>query len=368
MTFCQFCPDDHLMNDENEICTMDRRKIASVSLIIPCYNAPEKTLRQAIDSALTQTVSFAEILVIDDGSEPKYREILERVCSEAEKVRLSAIEKSGVSAARNTGISAAQGEYIAFLDADDVLAVDFLERAERAIGKTGADIVIGGTVQTEKPEAYRFPERAALKYECYRDNEIQTLRYHSVGPRDLIRFPGGFINRGPVARLIRSSLAKTIPVDTDLAIGEDIVWNLRLYGLCKTVCVVSEVWYCYRINPASATHRYRPNYVEDCRRHLEILPEILELADEREYGSYTDRIYEVLRMNWSYCLRTEWSTNRQAYGRAVQKIYTQQPWTEIGTPRFFRTAKGKQKIGAILYRLHFFFGAKAFKEAMGIKE
>ena len=348
---------------------MNRRKTASVSLIIPCYNAPEKTLRQAIDSALAQTVSFAEILVIDDGSAAEYREILESVCSEAEEIRLSAIEKSGVSAARNTGISAAQGEYIAFLDADDVLAPDFLERAEKAISKTGADIVIGGTVQTEKPEAYRFPERAAaLKYECYRDDEIQTLRYRSVGPRDLIRFPGGFINRGPVARLIRSSLAKTIPFDTDLAIGEDIVWNLRLYGLCKKICVVSEVWYCYRINPASATHRYRPNYVEDCKRHLEILPEILDLSNEREYYTYTDRIYEVLRMNWSYCLRTEWSTNRQAYGRTVQKIYTQLPWTEIGTPRFFHAAKGKQKIGAILYRMHAFYRAKALKEKLGFKE
>lgn len=369
MTFCQFCPGDHRLNGENKRYTMNRRKTASVSLIIPCYNAPEKTLRQAIDSALAQTISFSEILVVDDGSDPEYREILERVCGKTEKIQLKSIEKSGVSTARNIGMSAAKGKYIAFLDADDVLSADFLERAGKVLQETGADLVIGGSAQTENPTTFRFQERTSNpEYTIYRGEEIRTLRFHSVGPEDLFRFPGGYINRGPVARLIRSNLIKNLLFDTELKIGEDIIWNLQIYDRCRSICIVPEVWYCYRINPASVSRQFRPNYVEDCKRHLEILPEILDLSNEREYYTYTDRIYEVLRMNWSYCLRVERKTDREAYERAIRDIYKQWPWTEIGTWRFFRTAKVKKKIGAILYRTHVFFRAKTLKEKIGFRE
>lgn len=87
-----------------------------VSVIIPNYNY-ERYLREAIDSALAQTYPNIEIIVVDDGSTDSSREIIESYGSE---IRAVFQKNQGVSAARNNGAATSKGEYIAFLDADDV--------------------------------------------------------------------------------------------------------------------------------------------------------------------------------------------------------------------------------------------------------
>lgn len=93
-----------------------------VSVIIPAYNYG-RFIRSAINSALRQRVSDLEIIVVDDGSTDKTKDILGQY-----KYRINYIyqENSGLSAARNTGISNSTGEFIQFLDADDVLGPDVI--------------------------------------------------------------------------------------------------------------------------------------------------------------------------------------------------------------------------------------------------
>jgi glycosyltransferase involved in cell wall biosynthesis len=86
-----------------------------VSVIIPNYNYA-KYLREAVDSVLSQTYQHIEIIVVDDGSKDKSREIIE---SYGEKIKSILQKNQGVSAARNNGVAESKGEYIAFLDADD---------------------------------------------------------------------------------------------------------------------------------------------------------------------------------------------------------------------------------------------------------
>ena len=336
-----------------------------VSIIIPYYNGPEDYIRKALDSALKQVFDSFEILVVDDGSSPENHARLEAMCEGEEIIRLLTITHAGVSAARNAGILHAKGEYLAFLDADDFLAEDFLERAWTVVQESSADMVIGGTFFSGEIDAYRFPERKdTIGYHLYHEKEIRQLLPCFVGQSEQIRFPEGYINKGPVARLIRTGLAKETPFDENLKIGEDILWVLQLLEHCTRLCIVPEVWYAYRINRDSATHRYRPGYVNECEAHIRCLPSVLDLRDEREYRAYTERIYEMLQLSWSNALRTERRTDRQEYRNATGKIYTEWPWREIGSARFFRTAKGKKKIGALLFRTHAFFGAKALKEKL----
>lgn len=88
-----------------------------VSVIIPCYNC-EKYVAEAIESVLAQTYKHLEIIVVNDGSTDQSREV---VASFGARVNLVDIKNSGAPKARNLGICKAQGEYIQFLDADDVL-------------------------------------------------------------------------------------------------------------------------------------------------------------------------------------------------------------------------------------------------------
>ena len=86
-----------------------------VSVVIPAFNAA-RYIRQAIDSALEQTLEDLEIVVVDDGSTDDTRSIL---AAYGDKIRLISQSHSGVSAARNRGIDAGRGAFVAFLDADD---------------------------------------------------------------------------------------------------------------------------------------------------------------------------------------------------------------------------------------------------------
>jgi len=94
-----------------------------VSVVIPTYNRPQQTIA-AIDSVLVQTHPNIEVIVVDDGSADGCREILERLTSETptgcHRLLLISQPRQGPSVARNTGIARAHGEYIAFLDSDDL--------------------------------------------------------------------------------------------------------------------------------------------------------------------------------------------------------------------------------------------------------
>lgn len=97
-----------------------------ISIIIPCYN-DWQYVEQAVDSALNQTYSNIEVIVVDDGSNKKTKEILKKI--EPKITKLITQENQGQSTARNVGIQEAQGEYILVLDSDDFFEPSFSEKA-----------------------------------------------------------------------------------------------------------------------------------------------------------------------------------------------------------------------------------------------
>lgn len=100
--------------------------MAKVSVIIPTYNSADYVC-EAIDSVLKQTYKPLEIIVIDDGSTDHTREMVQPYITKF-AVRYSYQRNCGVSSARNAGINAANGDYVAFLDADDLWASDHLDQ------------------------------------------------------------------------------------------------------------------------------------------------------------------------------------------------------------------------------------------------
>ena len=95
------------------------------SVIIPVYNG-EKFIEKAIESVFSQTVSDWELVIVNDGSSDGTLSVLEKF-SENEKIKIISQPNSGVSVARNNGVKNSKGDYIAFLDADDVWHENHLE-------------------------------------------------------------------------------------------------------------------------------------------------------------------------------------------------------------------------------------------------
>jgi glycosyltransferase involved in cell wall biosynthesis len=108
-----------------------------VSIIIPCYNG-ERFLREAIDSCLAQTYRPVEIIVVDDGSTDGSLDILK---SYGDAVIWETKSNRGPSYARNRGFDLSSGKYIQYLDADDYLLPEKLERQVKVLEETGVDVV-----------------------------------------------------------------------------------------------------------------------------------------------------------------------------------------------------------------------------------
>lgn len=112
----------------------------TISVIVPVYNT-EPYLCECIESLLGQTICNYEILLIDDGSEDNSKQICDQYSKNCEYIRTFHQQNGGLSSARNMGLRKARGNYIAFVDSDDIVAPDFLEKMYRSAVCFNADIV-----------------------------------------------------------------------------------------------------------------------------------------------------------------------------------------------------------------------------------
>ncbi len=129
-----------------------------ISVIIPAFNGG-KWLVQCLEGVLCQTYKNLEIIVVNDGSTDDTAAIAARYPN----VKLISQENQGLSVSRNRGVEAATGEYIHFLDVDDILCIDYYARMAETIKHTGADMAIGGVVNEVQPGlSLCFSERLLL--------------------------------------------------------------------------------------------------------------------------------------------------------------------------------------------------------------
>ena len=111
-----------------------------LSIIIPVYNARE-WVAETLESLVTQTYDDVEIICVDDGSRDDSISIIRQYQEKYENIRLIEQKNAGVCAARNAGIEAASGEYIAFIDADDLAEKEMYERMIAQLEEEKSDII-----------------------------------------------------------------------------------------------------------------------------------------------------------------------------------------------------------------------------------
>lgn len=182
------------VRSEDTISSSDSKEDASlVSVAVPVYEQPD-LLREALESVASQTLTNVEVVVVDDASEINLEPVLDEF--EIRTVFVRHETNRGAAAARNTGINAANGEFIAFLDADDLWNRSKLERQlgvfECASNSLG--LVYTGFVQyeTDGREWVHYPEARGEIYEA----ELERDRIHPTSTvmvrRDILQDVGGF--------------------------------------------------------------------------------------------------------------------------------------------------------------------------------
>lgn len=204
------------------------------SVIIPAYNAAEH-LKETIDSVLCQTYKDFELIVIDDGSIDDTPDILQKI----NDCRLKIITQTnqGVSAARNRGIDEANGQYIAFLDSDDLWNKHHLENAI-CFFKKNKDIVWYASLYTHDKSSF--------------DSNSNVKRQYKVTNY----FKGGFLYVHSSTVVVATSEIKrhAIRFREDVSNAEDwIVWNMFANIHCNVGYNIEEEVF-YRLRTNSLTH------------------------------------------------------------------------------------------------------------------
>lgn len=113
-----------------------------VSVIIPAYNA-EKYIKECLDSVLNQTYKDVELVIVNDGSKDGTKSILDTYAARHCNIKVIHTENGGVSRARNIGLDYAMGDYVMFLDSDDLLVANAIEILLSDLKNNAADIAGG---------------------------------------------------------------------------------------------------------------------------------------------------------------------------------------------------------------------------------
>lgn len=212
-----------------------------ISVIIPAYNA-QAYLRECLESVLAQSFTDWEAIVVDDGSTDSTASIVRTYQEQDHRIKLITTANRGVSAARNTALDAARGEWVTFLDSDDLLPSDALE-VYNGLAEYGADIIAGGwsragaDIPASRNVGYvrRYGAKAALIGGLYQTG-ISTM----VG-----------------AKMYARTVVDKVRFQEDIRY-EDLVFFCEAMLASRGVVVTDAVTYVYRDNPGSFINTFSP--------------------------------------------------------------------------------------------------------------
>lgn len=228
-----------------------------VSVVVPVYNA-EKYLKECLDSICAQTYQALEIVVVDDGSNDSTAAIIRNIAEQDARIVPYYNKNHGVSYSRNFGLDHCTGEYVTFVDSDDLVASDFVAQMVHDLEKTNADIAVIGVDKGKSFQPERFTSGTVSLYE-----ETETLK------QVFDTFEGFVWNK-----LYKKSLlqTKSIRLEQDIAVCEDLLFNVRYLLNCKKAVYNSGKKYFYRQIENSASNRLdNPKWFDAMKAYQQII-------------------------------------------------------------------------------------------------
>ena len=205
-----------------------------ISVIVPVYNV-EEYLEECLESIREQTYTDIEVILVNDGSTDSSRQICERYCEKDNRFKLINQENQGQSVARNRGVKESIGEYIMFVDSDDVININVLEVLIPYM-KTEVDIV--ECRMTRKKEEFYLNETSSIVFEVNsKESILNCIEFKEV-------------KYCPFTKLYRREIVEKIPF-LEGYIYEDVFTGINYLKYIRKIIVVDYIGYYYRIRPNS---------------------------------------------------------------------------------------------------------------------
>jgi glycosyltransferase involved in cell wall biosynthesis len=269
----------------------------TVSVIVPCFNAVA-WIRDTLQSVVNQACENIEILAIDDGSTDSTGEVITR---EFPYVKLKSIANQGASRARNVGTAMASGQFIQYLDADDILAPGKLQTQLDALAATGADVAYGDWQKLES-RGPGFEATEVISRRMIRHPELELFGHFWCPPaaylfrRSIVAAVGGWNERLPVIQDARFAL------------------DCALYGARFEYC--AGVMAQYRLHTSGSLSR---------RSAIAFNRDIYRNAEEvelwwRDHGGISHERREALVDSLSYVARASYESDPSMFDAALADL------------------------------------------------
>lgn len=277
---------------------------ALVSVVIPCHNAAA-WIGETLESVASQRDVTSEVILVDDGSTDASVRVAESVAGRS--LRVIRQEQQGVGAARNAGTRAAQGEFIQYLDADDVLAAGAIRARMTALASSGADVAYSDWVRLEHQPDGTFALGRFVTRKLGDRPEIELLR-------DAWWPPGALLYR-------RTFVDRILPWRVDFPIIQDARFQLDAALAGGRFIHVTGVGLKYRVHGGTSLSQRDPRaFTLDCYRSA------AELDDRwRRDGSLDDERRRALLAVYSHVARAFFPWDRSQFALVVARINALEP-------------------------------------------
>lgn len=233
---------------------------------MPCHNG-SKTLEASARSVLDQSHEDLELLIVDDGSTDDSREIARALSDEDKRVKTlstGTAKACGVSAARNAGLKEAKGDYITFLDADDLFLKDALAYLLRIAEENKADIAgcsFARFTLKGKSEEDFLSLIARAEQEARKEVPVRVISGDNYIEHEIL-----YGNSRCWSKLYTKELLENVRFKEDFTIGEDMLFVLGLLPRAARIALSDAPYYLYRDNEQGAMRQpYKPTYLDQIR-------------------------------------------------------------------------------------------------------
>lgn len=287
-----------------------------VSIIVPVYQA-EPYLRDCLDSVLAQSHSCLEVLLIDDGSSDGSPAICDAYAEKDPRCVAVHKENGGASSARNAGLERATGDYIVFVDSDDRLPADSVEKLYRAI--TGSDAqYAAGAIYSGSGKPYPRLDREIH----FQKDAPDLLNYLTV--------PGSY---SPYAKIFDASVIRShgLRYDESLKCAEDALFLRQYFRYCSRIRLISDTVYYYnRENASSLSKKFYPDYARyfaEKLKALEALLAVLDLTETQKNAFLKERAVHGMRISTNHYLSCGQKDAAEAYICGTMELFS--PWLSL---------------------------------------
>lgn len=303
-----------------------------ISVIVPVYNS-EKFIKKCIDSILNQTFQNFELILVNDESKDNSLEILNGYSKNDNRIIVIDQKNTGPGLARNAGLKIARGKYVMFIDSDDYIDEDYIEKHFTKIKNDKLDIVVSGFKKVDNNGNILSFERKLKNGEFAK-----------------------YVVMGPVSKIYRKDFLDKYSIQfTDTCASEDIQFNIKAFNSGAKVDTIPYVGYNYVYNENSVSNTIHKDFDEKLN-----MIEFLNSINYKTISNVKLNQYFIVRHCVSYLLYGGKSASKKSFLNEYKKLFI---WIDKNIYKknkyFFLKPKGELRnvhfivlIFTIIHKLH----------------